>query len=383
VRLRVWLPPLAELGPDSLLGFELLDGQRRIKRRGEGVLASLPKGADCEIVLDGLDVLLLEVRLPRLAGARLAAALPGLVEERVTGDVERCHVVAAASGADGQATAAVVDRALLRRGLDILQRAGQRVVQATPQPLALPVAPGIWRARVRDGHGSVRTATLSGAPFSAGSPPLELKLLLAQATTRPRAIEVEGECDKDAWSQALGVPVETAAGAAAAPPVLLDLMQYEFGGSVLPWEAWRRTAILAALVLLAALGGLNLHAWLLGAQERALRAAMVRVMQDADPKVPIVLDPLAQMRRYVSDLRAGAGTESDGFLALAAGFARVAAADAVQSLQYRDGQLSVRLRSAPEGGEAQRKALAERAAAAGLAVSAAGDMLQVSRGRPK
>jgi general secretion pathway protein L len=366
-----------------VLGFEVLDGQRRVKRRGEAVLGGLPKGSGCEIVLDGLDVLLLEVRLPRLSGARLAAALPGLVEERVTGDIERCHVVAAGFGPDGQGTAAVVDRALLRRGLDILQRAGQRVVHATPQPLALFAGQGVWRVRVADGHGSVRTGALTGAAFSAGSPPLELKLLLAQSTTRPRAIEVEGDCDTTAWSEALGVAVQAAAPAAVAAPVLLDLMQYEFGGSVLPWEAWRGTAVLATLVLVTALGGLNLHAWLLRHQEQTLRAAMVRVVKDVDPQVPIVLDPLAQMRRHVSDLRAGAGTESEGFLALAAAFGRLASADAVQSLQYRDGQLSVRLRGAADGNDAQRKMLIERAAAAGLMVSATGDTLQVSRGRAK
>ena len=379
VRLRVWLPPFAELGPDSALSFEVLDTQRRVQRRGEAVAGALPRGMDCEVVLDAGDVLLVETRLPRLSGGRLAAALPGLVEEHVAGDVERCHVTASPPDADGQAAVAVVDRALLRRTLEILQRAGQRVVHATPQPLALGMTPGNWRARLRAGQGSVRTGSHTGASFGAGSPPLELHLLLAQAPRRPAAIEVDGECDANTWSEALGIDVVASPPDSIAPPVALDLMQYEFARSVVPWRAWRTTAALAAALLLVALGGLNLHAWLLRAQEQALRAEMVRIVQEANPQVPVVLDPLAQMRRHVSDLRAGAGTDTEGFVALAAGVARLAAADSVQAMQYRSGQLSVRLRAPLAEADPQRKALVDRAAAAGLLVTVSGETVQVTR----
>jgi general secretion pathway protein L len=379
VRLRVWLPPFAELGPDSALPFEVLDTQRRVQRRGEAVAGALPRGMDCEVVLDAGDVLLVETRLPRLSGGRLAAALPGLVEECVAGDVERCHVTASPPDADGQAAVAVVDRALLRRTLEILQRAGQRVVHVTPQPLALGMTPGNWRARLRAGQGSVRTGSRTGASFGAGSPPLELHLLLGQAPRRPIAIEVDGECDASTWSEALGIDVVASPPDSVAPPVALDLMQYEFARSVLPWRAWRTTAALAAALLLVALGSLNLHAWLLRAQEQALRAEMVRIVQEANPQVPVVLDPLAQMRRHVSDLRAGAGTDTEGFVALAAGVARFAAADSVQAMQYRSGQLAVRLRAPLAEADPQRKALVDRAAAAGLLVTVSGETMQVTR----
>jgi type II secretory pathway component PulL len=55
---------------------------------------------------------------------------------------------------------------------------------------------------------------------------------------------------------------------------------------MVPWRAWRTTAALAAALLLVALGGLNLHAWLLRAQQQALRAEMVRIVQEANPQVP-------------------------------------------------------------------------------------------------
>jgi type II secretion system protein L len=379
MRLRIWLPALAELRPESPLVFEVLDAQRRVRNRGEAVLAGLPRGMDCELVLHPLDAVLLEVRLPRLRGARLAGALPGLVEARVAGDIELAHVVASAPDGEGGATAAVVDRALLRRALELFQRAGQRVAQATPAPLALGMTPGNWRARVRNGQGSVRTGPLAGAGFAVvGAAPLELRLLLSQAQGRPASIEVEGECDVAAWSQALGVDVARAVPDRVAAPIVLDLLQHQFSGSLLPWQTWRPTLVLGAVLAAVAVGGLNLHAAMLRAQERMLRAEMVRMVQEVDPQVPVVLDPVAQMRRRLADLRAGAGTDTSGFLALAADFARIAGPDAAQSLQYRDGRLAVRLQAAPAD-DAQRAALSERAAAAGLTLTLAGDVAQVTR----
>lgn len=374
MRLRIWLPPLAELRPDTPLEFEVLDARRRVLNRGQAVLAALPKGMDCELVLDALDVVLLDVQLPRLSGAKLAGALPALVEERLAGDVERSHVVATSRDATGHATAAVVDRALLKRALEIFERAGRRVVQATAQPLALSLPPGGWRLRYRNGRGAVRTGPTSGVGFAAGeAPPLELRLLLAQASARPGTIEVEGDCDVRAWSEALGVQVKAGRLSEQAPPVVLDLLQYEFSRSIVRWEAWRTTAALAAVLLLVALGGLNVHAWTLRAQERALRETMAGIVKEAFPQVPVVLDPLVQMQRLTSELRAGAGTERGGFLVMAVAFGQWAEADSVQSIEYRDGKLTVKFRSGRPLTEAQRAALLERAAGAGLVLRVAGE----------
>lgn len=379
MRLRVWVPALAELRADGPMAFEVLDTQRRVRNRGEAVIAGLPRSMECELVLHALDVVLLEVRLPKLRGARLAAALPGLVEERVAGEIEHNHVVASPADSEGRASAAVVDRVLLERALQMFQRAGLRVVQATPQPLALGMTPGNWRVRLSDGHGSVRTGPFAGAGFSvAGAAPLELRLLLSQAQRRPASIEVEGECDVAAWSQALGVDVARAIPDRVAAPIVLDLLQYQLSTSLVPWRAWRPTFALGAVLAAVGVGGLNLHAALLAAEERALRADMVRIVREADPQVPVVLDPLAQMRRRLSDLRTGAGTDAGGFLALAGDFARIAGADAAQSMQYREGRLAVRLQPALAA-DAQRAALSERGAAAGLAVSFSGETAQVTR----
>jgi general secretion pathway protein L len=374
MRLRIWLPPLAELRADSAMEFEVLDAKRRVLNRSEGVVAALPKGIECELVLDAFDALLLEVALPKLSGVKLRKALPALVEERLMGDVDRQLVVATAREATGQATAAVVDRALFRRALEVFERAGKRVVQVTPQPFALNLPPGgAWRARVRDGRGSVRIGPTRGIGFRVtDAPPVELRLLLSQSTELPGSVEVDGDCDFQAWSDALGVAVKAGRVSEQAPPIALDLLQYEFSRSIVRWQSWRTTMALAVVLLASGLGGLNLHAWSLHAKEKSMRETMAGIVKESFPKVPVVLDPLVQMRRMTSELRAGAGTERSGFLIMASALGQMADAGSVQSLDYRDGRLTVGFVPNSVDTDAKRAALAERAATLGMDLRFAG-----------
>ncbi|MGH6690870.1 MAG: type II secretion system protein GspL, partial [Gammaproteobacteria bacterium] len=68
--LRARLPPLGELGADSAVDFEIIDGDRRVLERGIAVPAALPRLPRVELILAAPDVLLLDVALPRLSGAR-------------------------------------------------------------------------------------------------------------------------------------------------------------------------------------------------------------------------------------------------------------------------------------------------------------------------
>jgi general secretion pathway protein L len=369
MRLRVWLPPLAELRPESQTEFEILDAHRRVLNRGEAVLAGLPD-FDCELVLDANDVLLLEIELPKMSGSMLAKALPALVEERLVGEVEDSHVIAGSRDSSGRGTVAVTDSALLKRALALFQKAGRRVVHATPQPLALNMPPGGWRVRWRPGSGSVRTgqSTGSGLGCENGLAPLELRLLLAQAAQRPSTIEVDGECDIDAWAEELGITVTRGRTSEFATPVVLDLLQYELAPSLAKWSTWRTTAILGVALVAIMLGGLNVQAWTLRAKERTLKQNMVQIVKEAFPRVPVVLDPLAQMRRLTAELRTGAGTEQDGFLRMVAGLGEVAEAGSVESIEYRDGRLIVQFAQQQGQAESQRGALVERAMRAGLAL---------------
>jgi len=369
--LRVRLPPLAELGADTSLEYEVLDASRVVLERGSAVPAALPRLPRSELVVAASDVLLVEAAVPPLSGARLRAALRSLAEPHLLGTPEAAFVVAGKSS-----VLAILDRVLFERALALLARVKITPASATPEQLSLPWRPGRWRARV----GCVRTGELSGISCSAGDPPIELALAVQQAAARPQAIEVEGECDAEAWSRELGVPVERVPPAARAEPVRLELLQYELAPQVVNWRAARLPLALAALCLLTWIVGLNVDAWLLRREANALRERINADFREAFPRVPVVLDPAKQMRRGVAELKSGAGAASPrDFLPLAAGLARALPneADVVRRLEYRGDTLRAELEPRALDSATKRALVLETLGAAGLSANIAENTLTV------
>ncbi|HTM60981.1 MAG TPA: type II secretion system protein GspL [Burkholderiales bacterium] len=373
--LRLRLCPLAELGAESLLDFEVLDDNRVIVHRGRAVPAEIPKHGRVELVVAAPDVLLVEAALPALSGSRLRAALPAIAEPHVLSDIESAFVVAANIGKSvgSRATLAVLDRALFTRALELLRRAKLEAATATPEQLALPLESGRWRLRLGTAYSVLRMGALRGIACSAPTTaaPVEVQLALQQSgeTHRPQAIVVDGEFPAREWTDALGVPViapEAAEG--RAEPVALELLQYELAPRLASWRAWRLPAAVAALLVLTWLVGLNIDAWLMRREESALRARMEATLRSTFPSTPVVLDPVAQMRRGVADLRAGAGSSDPrDFLPLASAVARaVPASDAVRALEFRDQVLRVDFEPRALEQPKSRDLLLEQISGAGL-----------------
>lgn len=381
--LRVRLCPLAELGAETALQFEVLDERRRVVKADRAVPGALPRLPRTELVVAAPDVLLVEAALPPLSGARLRAAVQALAEPHLLSDAASAHVVAS-KRSGGRATLAVLDRVLLQRGLELLRRAKLVPASAMPEQLTLPLAAGRWRLRLADGYACLRMSELRAITCSAtggGEPPIELRLALEQAgEARPQAIEVEGACDAEAWSKALGVAVLAASPSAHAATAPLELLQYEFGPRMADWRAWRVPAVLAVLCLVTWIAGLNLDAWRLLREERALRGRMEATLRAAFPRTPVVLDPVAQMRRGVSDLRSGGGSgDPRDFVPVAASLARALAneGDVVRTLEFRDQLLRVDLEPRAIDTPKKREALVASLAAAGLDASFAENTLAV------
>jgi len=367
MRLRVWIPPLAELRNDALVTFEVLDKGRQVQHRDASTINALPKGVDCELILHPVDVVLLEIRPPRLRGSKLAAALPSLVEERLVGDIEDVHVVATPVAGDGTAIAAVVDRAMLRRTLDLFARQKRRVLAVVPNPFALSYDPQRWRVRVRDGAGSVRSGPASGVTFSQSEEvPIELQLLVKHASSPPSELEVDGDCDTHAWSRSLGINVRQVSPEARAAPVALDLMQYQFSPGVGDLQGWRIPAVLGFVLLLVTLVGLNAHALKLNSDELALREQMVAIAQEVIPGVSVVLDPVAQVQQRVEQLRSGAGINNAEFLALTQAMGKIVDVDSVLSMEYRNRTLNVEFVANGIDANERRDEIVSRGADVGL-----------------
>jgi general secretion pathway protein L len=376
--LRLRLAPLAELGADSALDYEVLDEKRAVLERGTAVPAALPRLPRTELVVAAPDVLLVEATVPPLSGARLRAALHSLAEPHLLSSVESVWVVAARS------VLAVLDRVLFERALALLGRLKIAPASAMPEQLTLPLREGRWRLRLGPAYGCLRTGELAGIACSApqgAEPPVEVRLALEQsAAARPQAIEAEGECDVEAWSTALGVPVVRVAPEARAEPPRLELLQYELAPHVLNWRAARLPLALAALCALTWIMGLNIDAWLMLREERALRAQISADFREAFPRVPVILDAPKQMRQGVAELRGAAGAaDPRDFLPLAAGLARAfpGEADVVRRLEFRDRVLRVELEPRALDSATKRAVVLEQLAGAGLAASISENTLTV------
>ena len=372
--LRVQLCPLAELRAESALDFEVLDPARRIVERGSAVPAALPRLRRTELVVAAPDVLLLECAPPPLSGARLRAALGALAEPHLVSDIDGAYVVAARARAPARTTLAVVDRMLFERALELLRRAGMQVNSATPEQLALTCGERRWHMRLRAGYACLRTGPLAGMACATArhdAPPVELRLALEQAgEARPESIEVEGDCDCSAWSDELRLPVRPAAIATEAPLAPLELLQYELAPRLVAWNDWRVPVALAALCALVWIVGLNVDAWRLRREERALRAGMTAALRETLPSVPVVLDPLRQMQRAVGDLRVGTGkADMREFLPLATALAKALPQEpeAVRALEFRDQTLRVEFEPRALEPSSKRDIVLKTISGAGLA----------------
>lgn len=130
-----------------------------------------------------------------------------------------------------------------------------------------------------------------------------------------------------------------------------DLCQFDFargGVAGMDWSVWRLPIALAVLIVVVQLIGMNARWLTLRAEQKRLDTAMRAQLQTAFPNTPVILDPPAQMRRQVEQLRLAAGKSApEDFLPLADRFAQAAtglAPDALLALDYHGRALTVTLK---------------------------------------
>jgi general secretion pathway protein L len=111
---------------------------------------------------------------------------------------------------------------------------------------------------------------------------------------------------------------------------------------------WRLPVALAVVLVLVQLIGMNVQWLTLRAEQKRLDTAMRAQLQTAFPNTPVILDPPAQMRRQVEQLRLAAGKSApEDFLPLADRFAQAAtslAPDALLALDYHGRALTITLK---------------------------------------
>ena len=257
--IRLALPALNTLTPDSLLPFALLDRQRTVLRSGELSAQALAQGMPtrhAQVILHPSDTVQLRLAVPPLASARMGAAVRALVEPMVLSAPDDLAIGHGPRRADGMLEVAWTARAPLARAWSMLADAGLQVTGIYP---ACHIAP-------------------QAADSDAGADMHATPALALPADERWRHPAPD-------WSLAL--------------PELRPVSQGD--------GRWRMPAIYGAAAALVWIVGLNVYAGQLSREFREVNRAMQRQVTQAFPTIGIVSDPLKQARQRRDRLRAGQG----------------------------------------------------------------------------
>ncbi len=335
---------------------------------GSGNLAQPPVTGPCELVLASDLVSLERVVVPPSQQRRLGPALRYLVEELALPDPERLHVAATPATERGALCLGIVDRQWLRSLIDRLAGAKLNATAAYPESLLPALLPNAWTVVWMGGEGFVRTGENEAVALDAtqgAEAPNNLRLALEQARlagTQPQRLVVRccGHAvppDIDAWSSALGLPVEPGPAwnwSDPQPRPLLDLLQGEFvaRSGAAPWlRRLRRPAMLAASLLILSSIALALDWWVKVRERDALLAEMHALYRETFGERAVVVDAPLQMGRALTDLRQRAGQVSPGDLVALLGVAAELLPDPagrIEALAYDGTALTVTLRPASQ-----------------------------------
>ena len=355
-------PARAE-GEGALCSFALAGDAGAIEQTGVGALRNLSDlvAAARRVVLlvSAADVSLLALAVPPLSGARLKAALPGLVEEHILGDPLEAVLVAGPAQADGTRPVAVVQRDWLEPLVRLLLAQGAHAITALPAQLCLPLQPGSVTAAIGAGELTLRQSQYQGLGLALdGTAATSLQTVRALAGDSPLVLYVAHEqmgeyqaiaaeagpgtvIEQDDWahwiagSRSTGLDLVPGLGAAGAPQR--------------DWTRWRWPIGLALAALAVNLGALNID-WLRQRSEaNAIRQQINQTFKAAYPNTPAI-DPVAQMQQNLARAKASSGQLAhDEFNYLVAVFGEAAGSSGrmpgISSIEYREHALLVKVKA--------------------------------------
>lgn len=353
-------PARAE-GEGAACRFAAVSDAGTIEQQGEGALRNLTDlvAASRRVVLllAGADVNLITVQAPPLAGNKLRAALPGLVEEHILGDPLDCVLVAGPQGGDGTRPVAVVQRDWLEPLVRTLLAQGARAVVALPSQLCLPLQPGGVSAAIGGAELLLRQSQYSGLGLALdANPATALQTARALAGDAPLTLYVPREqlgeyqallaeagpgtgLEADDWAHWINGTKSTT----------FDLVPGlgAAGARQRDWRRWRVPIALAFLAVVVNLAGLNIEWLRLRGESTAVRQQMEQTYRSVYPNEP-VSDPVAQMRMHIQRAQAGSGQIGpDEFLYLAGALGdatrELPRPPGITSMEYKERSLRVRV----------------------------------------
>ena len=317
---------ILRLSPQPSTNFEFIlssTGQT-VSGSGQATAAQLPPSPGEVVAVVPWQVLSWHrAHLPPGVGARWPALLPNLLEEQLLQDPKDLHCVLAPDAGvalrqGGTVTIAVCAKAWLRQALAPLEAAGVRVQRLVPElsprfpselhllhengslQVLLCQGEAVWRMPAQP---TLAASVAGNLPDSVWAEPA-----VADQAARWSALDPQLQSAPQRWLRASQTGWDLAQGEWAhnsrvrGQRWLQHTWREVWHGPV--WQSARRGLLALLLVQLV---GLNAWAWreqhLIGLQQAELK----RMLTDSFPKVSVVVDAPAQMRREVQALQQGAG----------------------------------------------------------------------------
>ncbi len=332
-------------------------------KQGDLAQAAEDIGGDpLTVYVPALDVLLTRVKLPGGRRSQLLTALPYALEDNLVDNVEALHCALGPRLETGDYVAAVVAEEKMQQWQSAMQQAGLRPQVLLPDTMLLPWTPGSWSLHCQQSNVWVRTGMAEGFVCTAGS----LPFLLQQAATEqsPRNLTLYGcaDLEQEVLAAALGdVTIDVVAQQKTTPepgltlvvqhgitPSGLNLLQGNFAPhSRLKQQLrpWYPAAALAGVWLILMLAGDISEYLTLKRQSEQLQQQIVEVFRKTFPQIKRVVNPQAQMRHHLNQLRGNSEGEGS-FTTLLAQIAPAAAKMKnvhIKNLRYHQGQMELLL----------------------------------------
>lgn len=357
------LLPAVPFGPSATYGAAELDlaTAERMTPPGNTPVALLPgapRQTEVVAIVPAMALSWHRVTLPAglgRHGARLQAALQGLLEDKLLQDTQQVHLALQPQWQSGEPVwVAACDKTWLQGHLQGLQDAGLSVKRIVPE-FAPPASGRQWHALGNETDGWLWCC--DAVQGVAGWP-------LAAAAQWPAIGFAEASLHAQAglatWMQArTDANVELTDMAAhwlTAARGDWEMAQFEFQSDARSrrWQdllratnmlargpQWRAVRWGLAALMLSQLVGLQAWAWMTRSQWQNEEARWTQILQQTFPKIAVVVDAPAQMAREVARLRQGSGqlTPQDFESQMQALGRALPAASSPNRLNYQDGQL--------------------------------------------
>lgn len=144
------------------------------------------KDADTTILVPAQDILLTQVKLPKLSSRKLRQALPYALEETLLEDISQLHFAIGHRQPDGALPVAIVAKQKMQEWLDALQSSNITPSHLLPLTLALPFSETAWPCYLHNGIYTVRTDRYAG--FTATEQTLPSMLALVESNHNPQKL---------------------------------------------------------------------------------------------------------------------------------------------------------------------------------------------------